>query len=288
MFGVVLCLGAAVCASTKDVCSKILASRISPAASTFFSFAYAIPFYLLLLPIIYLFDLEVFSWSSSFLMVLALRALSDWGAESFKMKALAATDLSFAASFLALSPVFLLFLAPWITGDSVGWLGVLSVLFVVLGSLVLTWSPQGFQFSVKGALFALLSSLFFALNTCFDRLAVQDGGPYQAAFGVTILAGLLSLPTAWMSRSERGLWAVPAGATSALWSRGSLEVLFMMAKLTALTVLAPQYVVALMRVSVFLSTLAGLFVLREGDRLRRICASLLILCGVLLALGEVV
>src|SRR5262249_48815201 len=133
----------------------------------------------------------------------------------------------------------------------------------------------------KGILLALGASLFFALNSCFDRLAVQEGTPVFAGFAMTYFSAMFLLPLI-VRRKDRlqALWANRADFTL----RGLLEILFMVSKLYALTFLQAPYVVGLQRFSLILSIIAGRVFFKELDFGKRLAAGALILAGVLLIL----
>jgi drug/metabolite transporter (DMT)-like permease len=248
-------------------------------ASTFASFAFALPYYVVLLAVLYWLGLDSLSVSLAFGTLVALRAGTDVFAEGMKMHAIAHGDISAVASFAALSPLFLLLLQPFLTGDKPSWTGVLAVLVVVGGGLLLVYRPgtTGWGASRQGVLLAIGASVFFALNNCFDRLAVQEGTPVMAAFSMTLVSAVWLLPFGlWTAQRRHGLRSEWRG----LAVRGFLEVAFMVAKLTALQYLQPSYVMCIQRVSVLLSILGGRLFFKEQDFGRRLAAGTLVLAGV--------
>src|SRR5262249_62335715 len=107
----------AVFSSSKDLVSKRLASRLDGTASTFASFAFALPYYVLVLVVLYLLGEETFAWTPLFLTFVLLRSVTDTFAEWMKMYAFAHGDISIVATFFSLSPLFLLVTSPLLTGD---------------------------------------------------------------------------------------------------------------------------------------------------------------------------
>src|SRR5262249_25569064 len=154
------------------------------------SFAFPLPAYVLLLTALVILGEETITLSFAFWVLVVLRSLTDAFAEGMKMYAFSHGDISMVASFLSLSPLFLLITAPLITGDTPSLLGVVAVCLVVGGSLVLVYRPSDTSWSAqkKGILHAAGASLFFSLNTCFDKLAVQKGTPVYSAFAMTLLS----------------------------------------------------------------------------------------------------
>jgi drug/metabolite transporter (DMT)-like permease len=215
------------------------------------------------------------------LLLVFLRSLTDTLAEWMKMHAFAHGDISVVASFFSISPLFLLVTSPLITGDRLSVEGVVAVVLVVGGSLLLVYRPRsrGWAGQRKAVLLAAGASLFFSLNSCFDRLAVQRGTPVFAGFAMTLLSALFLLP--WALR-RRYRWEALRANRAGLWVRGLLEVAFMVSKLCALQFLQAPYVVGVMRLSLVLSILGGRVFFREPDFARRLAAGLLIVGGVFL------
>jgi drug/metabolite transporter (DMT)-like permease len=279
--GLTASLLSAVFAASKDLVSKRLASRLDGTASTFASFAFALPYYFLALAALLFLGRETLAWSPAFLGLVLLRSVSDSLAEGLKMHAFAHGDISVVATFASLSPLFLLITSPLITGDSLSWPGIVALVLVVGGSLAVVYRPavRDWAAQKRGILLATGAALFFSLNSCFDRLAVKEGNPVFAGFAMTLLSAVLLLP-AVLRRADRreALRAHRAG----LWVRGFLEVSFMVSKLSALQFLQAPYVVGIQRLSLVLSILGGRVFFKEPDFGRRLTAAALILGGVFL------
>src|SRR5579859_4069813 len=128
--GLLLAFVASTLATAKDLLSKRLASRLDGTASTFASFAFALPFYVVALAVLRLLGLEVFTWSLPFLGLVLLRSSTDTIAEGLKMHAFNHGDISIVATFFSLAPLFLLFTSPLITGDRLTWTEVVAVILV--------------------------------------------------------------------------------------------------------------------------------------------------------------
>src|SRR5437870_1345220 len=101
------CLGACF-SSAKDLVSKRLSSHLDGTLSTFASFAYALPFYVIILAIQYARGEEFLTFTVSFWGYVAVRSVTDSFAEGMKMHAFAHGEISVVSCFFALSPLFLL------------------------------------------------------------------------------------------------------------------------------------------------------------------------------------
>ncbi len=281
--GFLLAVLSALLNTTKDLLSKRLASLVDGTTSTFASFAYALPFYALLLACLYFAGFEVVTFSKQFALLVLLRSLSDAGAEWTKMQALACGEISLIAPFLSLAPLFLLFFSPLITGDPLTLSGVIAIALSVAGSAVLLWrpvKPHGQQ-AVRGIFLALGASFFFALNTCFDRLTVQIASPVFSGFMMTIVAAIFFLPTVCLRGARVKALSI---AWLPLIGRGALEVAYMVTKLIALTYFQAPYVMAVGRLSLVFSIVGGHLLFKEGDFQRRIIAGILIVGGALVVM----
>jgi drug/metabolite transporter (DMT)-like permease len=284
--GILAALCSAVFSSSKDIISKKMAARIDGLASTFASFAFALPFYVVVLAVLSIAGYDIFDFSMAFWWLVLARALTDSFAEGMKMYAFAHGDISLVTLVFSLSPAFLLLLSPLLTGDELSVAGTIAVLVIVLGSMALVWRPsQGGEHQKVGILLGLGASVFFALNSIFDRLAVRpmtDAPPdpavaVVAGFTMTFLSAILLAPfVVWHRQRVGGLVTYHRG----LLVRGLLEVAFMVCKLVAMQHLFAPTVVGLQRSSMVLSVIAGRVMFREADFGRRFLASLLILGGV--------
>ena len=177
--------------SSKDLMSKRLAFRVDGTVSTFASFAFALPYYVVLLTVLYLFGHEAFTCSLAFLTLVLLRSITDTFAEWMKMYALAHGDLSVVSLAFSLSPLFLLVTSPLITRVPLTSAEIVAVVLVVGGSMLMVYRPSAPNWTAqkKGILLAFGASLFFSLNSCFDYLAVQQEARIVSDFATAVFAG---------------------------------------------------------------------------------------------------
>ena len=235
--------------TAKDLVSKSLAADVDSIVSTFASFAFALPFYILLLAILLWTGHEELVFSSSFLSLVLLRAIFDCGAEWCKMQALSEADISLLSPFLALSPVFLLILSPLITGDVPSFRGGAGVVLVILGGLFLLSpsSMRGGSISKRAIVLATLTSVLFAMNACFDRLAVQEATPVWAGFMMTLTAGAFFVPSLLRNAARQSDLQMYSFAFSL---RGIFELGYMVCKLYALQFMQAPYVDSIRKLSI--------------------------------------
>jgi drug/metabolite transporter (DMT)-like permease len=266
--------------SFKDLVSKQISFSVDGTVSAFASFLFSLPYYVVTLFLLYMLGYERFSMSGTFVLLVVLRSLTDAVAEGFKMHAFSHGDISVVSCFLSLSPLFLLLISPAVTGDPITVSGVIAIGLVVAGSLVLVYQPPGKAnpISRKGLCFGLGASLFFSLNSCFDRLAVQVASPAWSGFAMTVLAALFLMP--FVVVRQRCLQQLSQHAKP-FWLRGFFELAYMVSKLYALQFLQAPQVVGIGKLALLLSIIGGRVFFKDVQFGRRLAAGLLIVAGVL-------
>lgn len=210
------------------------------------------------------------------------------------MYAFAHGDISLVSIIFSISPLFVLAFTPMLTNDQLSVGGVLAVVLVVFGSVAMVYRPShpDWRKQRKAMLLAAAATLFFGINSIYDREAMQERSDEQATnpatavvggFTMTAVSAVMLLPFV-VFRKDRlaGMYAFRRG----LAARGALEVAFMVCKLVAMETLAAAYVVGLQRASLLLSIIAGRVIFKEGDFGRRMFAGVLIFAGVLWILWE--
>jgi drug/metabolite transporter (DMT)-like permease len=253
--------------------------------STFASFLFALPFYALIIVMAALLGLEPLAFSGPFLWLVLARSVTDVFAEGFKMRAFASGDLSLVSTFLSLSPIFLALMSPFVTGDRVTMIDLSALGLIVGGSLLAIQrdAATGKVFQFKAVLYALAASVAFALNSCFDRLAVVESGAIVSGFAMTLLAAILALPIAFQ---HDGVVRALSSNSSSFFVRGAFEALFMVSKLFALTMLPAHVVVGGTRVSLIISVVAGRIWFGERNTFRRLIAAVCVYAGLLILVLE--
>jgi len=279
--GVLAALLSACASSAKDLVSKALAARVSPDLSTFASFLFALPFYAAILTALCLAGGEQLIVSREFLILVFLRGLTDVFAEGFKMRAFAVGDVSLVSGLLSLSPLILAGISPFLTGDRVRSSEVVGIAVIVFGGLVLIKRDDktGGLAQWAAILYAIGASFAFAINSCFDRIAVGHAGPVTSAFSMTLCAALLAVPT--LRRISSVGIALRSNASSFL-IRGFFETLFMVAKMVALVHLPAHVVLGLTRMAMLITVAIGGAWFQEQDRLRRIIGTIIMYAGLLI------
>lgn len=283
MLGISFAFGAAFFNTGKDFVSKKVASQVESITSTFASFVFALPFFLTVLVVLWLLGIEGFKVSTALFLLVILRSLSDVGAEWTKMAAFGAGDMSLVAPVIGTSPLFIVLMAPLITGDTVGWIAIIGILLIVCGTAIAAPSRKSKDRSVKAFFLALVSAFFHALNNCFDRLAVNQTSATFSGFLVTLGAALLFIIPVLSSNARR---KDLVSNQKFFWLRGVFETCFMICKLSALQFLSPVYVVGLHRFSVVFSIIAGRVAFGEKHIGRRLIAGIFVVAGAVFIVAD--
>ena len=278
--GTLIALFATLFLTVKDTLSKKISFSIDGTTSALASFLFAIPFYLILLAIIWLYGIDIFSVSPGFWVIVFARAFFDTLAESSKMQAFSNGELSAVTSIISLYPIFVLLLSPLITKDPLTTNIIFGAILTVTGSILVVFKPSK-QTTKKGIIFALLSAVFFSLNTCFDKLSVQTANPIFSAFTMTLLSGLFLLPLVAFKTKTLGLLKTN---TKQLWMRGFFQTVCTSAKLISLIYIQAAQWAVLARIVVLFSVISGGVIFNEGNVKRKIIGAVLSITGVALAL----
>ncbi len=265
-------------ATAKDLLSKKLAGQMNGNVSAGTSFLFALPWYLVLLLLAEILGFSPFEYQGQFLLYVCIRAITDSFAELFKMHALGQGEISFIANFFSLTPLFLIFLAPIITGDHISNMGLIGLGIIVLGTLFLLKAPSN-TIPWKGVFYAVVSAFFMSLNICFDRLAVKQANPIFSGFMMTLLSSFI---LTWPMLRVKTWKSEIKNSYKLLSIRGLYEVLFMSLKLVGLKFLEPQYASGIQKMTLVLSVAIGGRKFNEKDQAKRIFTSLLILLGSLI------
>lgn len=280
MIGYLAALLSAVFASSKDLVSKKLSFSVDGTTSAFASFLFAIPYYLICMVALSIVGVKWWLYSGNFVEFVVLRSVTDTVAEITKMYAFMFADISLLACVYAVYPLMLLILSPLLTGDPLKIQHVFAIGCIVIGSLIITVRPDMHVLKAqkKGIFFGLISGIFFALNTCFDRLAAQQSSPVFSGFAMTALSMLFMLP--FMFKKQRG--AQLGKYSKGFLLRGFFEAAFMICRLWALQFFSGPFVVVFQKLSFVFSIVGGRVVFKEQDFGRRLLAGVVVLLGVII------
>ena len=195
-------------------------------------------------------------------------------------------DLSLAIPMLTLSPMFMLLTSPLMLGEFPSAWGLLGMVLIVMGSYMLNiearsrgwFGPFRAILDHKGPRYMLGVALIWSICANIDKIGVRHSSPWHWILGfemaMSILLSVLLAPRLWRARCEfANNWRqlLPIGFC------GATALLFQM---QAITMTIVPYVIAIKRLSAFLSVLWGAWFLKEGNLRQRMLGVVIMLLGV--------
>lgn len=205
------------------------------------------------------------------------------------VKALKLSDLSLCTPMMAFTPVFLLVLGPWITGDSLSTQGVLGAILVAIGSYVLNLgrSQQGLSaplrslFTEQGSRIMLGLALLWSITGSIDRKVVQYLDPTFWGSSIICCISVLLIPFVFREGSfSRRHYSVRS--TAMLVALGGCNALSLVTYLLALQGAPVHFVICLKRSSILFSVFLGRALFRESLLTDRLPGAILMLLGVII------
>jgi drug/metabolite transporter (DMT)-like permease len=224
-----------------------------------------------------------------FLTLLAWSGALNVVAYFFYIRGFRLSDASLVAPLVLLTPVLMLITSPLMTGEQAPPMGMLGVLFTVLGVGLLDANRANgkrFNFAVFakdiGARYMLATATIWSVTANLDKLGVQASTPLIWIAAVTILIALCAIV----------YWAMGPRAAVRLSSlryallAGSAMAFGNTVQMWALTILFTPYVIAIKRLSALFTVLASGHVLKEETGGRFLGAAVMLLGAVMIALAR--
>lgn len=279
----ILGLGAALGDSGADVVTKRFFSHLSPYGMGLARLLCALPF---LLPAGLFISLPALD--ATFGVTVAVMLPLEVTAFLLYMRALKISHLSLSIPFLAFTPVFLIFTGWLLLGETLNAWGVLGTLLIAAGSYFLGlggeqagfWAPLKSLARETGPRLMLVVAALYSLCAAMAKLTILHSEP--VFFGVTYsltLTGVMMAGYPWNRTAvgdavkKRYGWGIILGLFAAL-TTFSFALGVTMAPVT--------YLIAVKRLSLLFSVLAGGLWLKERPFLPRILGAALMCAGVAL------
>jgi uncharacterized membrane protein len=206
-------------------------------------------------------------------------------------QALKLGDASLVTPFLTFNPAFTLLIANFTLGESPSEVGIIGVLFIVVGGYLFNveearrswWAPFKAIVTQRAVLFAIIASFIWGLTPIAEKLAIQHSDPENpplVAFATTGLMSLMLFPL-MLKRAKRPLEQVTRhrkGFAAAALIAG-IAPLF---GFTAINLGPVGYVAAIFKLSTVATVIWGALLLHEGGFRERITGSAVMVLGALL------
>jgi uncharacterized membrane protein len=201
------------------------------------------------------------------------------------VKALQLSDLSLCVPMMAFTPVFLLVLAPLLTGDLPTVAAVVGATLVTIGSYVLhidkaragILAPFRALLSDAGPRIMIGLSLMWTVTACVDRVVVQSVN--RTFWGGAQLCGIALLMVPIVFRQGGSVRSLRKGEYGSLLSIGGCNALSLGTYLFALQLAPVHHVVCLKRVSILFSVVLGRALFQERFFGERLPGAVLMLIG---------
>ena len=278
-----LILATAFFVSLQDVLGKKIIDRVDPHVVAWGWFFFSLPLLTGCLIIDGIPPLDSLFWKSLIISTVLLTFASI-----LYFKAIKYSDLSIAVPMLAFTPLFLLITSPIILGEFPGFLGIIGVLLIVIGSYVLHlqgrlknfWDPFKRLIGEKGTRYMLMVAVLFSVSGNLDKIGVVHSSPFMWIFVLNFmlsitLGGVMVKRVTTVGQQIKGAWPF-------LLSIGICNGLALIFQMTAIEMTLVPYLIAVKRTSVIMTSLFGLFLLKEKGFCQRIIGVILMVLGVLM------
>jgi drug/metabolite transporter (DMT)-like permease len=267
--------------SAQDIISKRLSTRVSPYVTAWSASFFSLPFFIFL-----------FIWERpavpgpDFGPALLVTGILLAIATVFFFKAIEAADLSLSIPILSFTPMLLLLTSPMILGEFPRPLGIVGMVLIVFGCYALFYHPEQENIlapfkrlmKARGSRYMLLVAILYSIGGNIDKIGVRNSSPLLWSVSlnafVSLLLGMMMLiKVKDAGKQVRMNWPW-------LVAMGFFLALMMMFQMNALKLTIVPYVIAIKRTSVILTSLWGVWFLKERGGRERILAVALMVAGV--------
>ncbi len=201
------------------------------------------------------------------------------------IKALRLSPLSLTLPFLALTPVFLIFVSYVILGERVSFLGSMGILFIAAGSYTLhiskikegIFEPLRAITKEKGSVLMIGVALIYSLTSSLGKMAIEHSSPlFFGTTYFTVLALLFSPIAIYKGGKMKG------GAVLSVLLPGVFYSLMVVCHMVALSLAKVAYVISVKRMSLIIGVFYGYLFFKEKNIRERLSGSLLMFIGFLM------
>jgi drug/metabolite transporter (DMT)-like permease len=204
------------------------------------------------------------------------------------IKALKLSPLSLTLPFLALTPVFLIFVSKIILGEKVSLWGGMGILLIASGSYTLNISkikegilePLRSIKREKGSVLMIGVALIYSLTSSLGKMAIEHSSPLF--FGVTYFAALAFLfaPIALYKRQE-----INRKAALSVVLPGVFYSLMVVSHMVAMSLAKVAYVISVKRMSLLIGVFYGYLFFKEKNIRERLFGAALMFIGFLMVVN---
>jgi uncharacterized membrane protein len=223
-----------------------------------------------------------------FWMVLGISAVGNTIATIVFMKAIKLSDLSVSIPLIAFTPLFMIFTSPIMIGESYGALGILGIVFIVLGAYFLNmqklsdniWAPFKALYTEKGPRLMFLLAFIWSITSNIDKVGIVNSSPVFWSLAVNFCMVLLMIPVILKFSKKPSNQIVknirPLIAIGVF--NGISSVFHMLAILTAQV----AFVISIKRISGLFGVLFGYLFFKERNLRNRLLGAFVMIIGVII------
>lgn len=200
----------------------------------------------------------------TFLVVIFARTILDSVAMVLYMYAIKNTDLSLAIPTLALTPVFLIFVEFFVTGDLPSAGGFIGIVLVVFGAYLLNrktkdglLSPFKAIFTNRGVFLMFCVAIIWSFTSVLHRIGIEHSNSFfYAGVGAIALVVALTPIALYWNRAEM-IESVTSKSFFRVAPAGILDGIAFLAQMVAQGMTLASYVIAVKRTSILFSAIFG-------------------------------
>lgn len=277
----VLALITAFSLSTADALSKRALHSTDDIIIAWVREGYAVPFLALSF-----FFVDVPYLDSTFYLTVALLLPLEIAALILYVKAIRISPLSLTVPFMALSPVFIIFIAFVTLGEvpSVG--GVAGIFLITGGAYLLNASasregvlgPLRAIRRERGSLLMIIVAFIYSITSTLGKVAIQHSGPVFFGFFYPFILTVIMTGIVWY----RGKTPMIVSRPGTFLTIGFCTAAMVISHFIALNMTQVSYLISVKRTSLLWSVIYGWFVFGESHIRERLLGSAVMVAGVVL------
>lgn len=208
-------------------------------------------------------------------------------------KAIEASDLSITVPMLTFTPLFLLITSPLMLGEFPNPLGLWGILLIVAGSYVLNiqqrhngyLAPLQALVKEKGPRYMLMVAALFSIGANIDKIGVRHSSPLAWAAALNIVL-TVALGVIMLRKTSHVPQRIKAGGKY-LVLLGIANAVALVANMAAIQLTLVSYLIAIKRLSVFMTLFLGFWIFKEkGCQERSVGALLMVLGAIMISLAQ--
>lgn len=203
-------------------------------------------------------------------------------------KALKVSPISLTIPFLALTPLFLIFISYLILGERVSVGGGIGIFLIAIGGYTLNIhkarqtfiEPIKAIFKEKGSVMMIVVAFIFSITSSLGKMAIEHSSPIFFGGFYFILITLLFTPIAVVK--NRGKIAITKKDIIPLTSIGIIYSMMIIFHMLAISLVKVAYMISVKRMSLLFSILYGYLLFSEEKITERAVGGIIMFAGFVL------